>query len=142
MYNLARRQAEVEILPLALAAGLGVISYSPLGGGLLTGKYGVDKRPSAGRIVDNPLYADRYSQASDFDFMPLNMEPQFRWNGWRDVMQELRLASDYGPEARFSWFVGANYFFSDAVEKWDVGYGGDGVRLDELGKHGSNGDAH
>ena len=67
MYNLARRQAEVEILPLALAAGLGVISYSPLGGGLLTGKYGVDKRPSSGRIVDNQLYADRYSQASDFE---------------------------------------------------------------------------
>ena len=67
MDNLVRRQAEVEILPLALAAGLGVISYSPLGGGLLTGKYGVEKRPSAGRIVDNPLYADRYSQASDFE---------------------------------------------------------------------------
>jgi aryl-alcohol dehydrogenase-like predicted oxidoreductase len=41
MYNLVRRQAEVEILPLAAAEKLGVITYSPLGGGLLTGKYGM-----------------------------------------------------------------------------------------------------
>jgi aryl-alcohol dehydrogenase-like predicted oxidoreductase len=33
MYNLVRRQAEVEILPLAAAEKLGVITYSPLGGG-------------------------------------------------------------------------------------------------------------
>ena len=39
MYNLVKRQAEVEILPMALAEKLAVISYSPLGGGLLTGKY-------------------------------------------------------------------------------------------------------
>jgi aryl-alcohol dehydrogenase-like predicted oxidoreductase len=38
MYNLVKRQAEVEILPMALSEGLGVISYSPLGGGLLSGK--------------------------------------------------------------------------------------------------------
>jgi aryl-alcohol dehydrogenase-like predicted oxidoreductase len=66
MYNLVRRQAEVEIFPLARAANLGVISYSPLGGGLLTGKYGVGKRPEAGRIVESELYKDRYSLDSDF----------------------------------------------------------------------------
>jgi aryl-alcohol dehydrogenase-like predicted oxidoreductase len=60
MYNLVKRQAEVEILPMAQAEQLGVISYSPLGGGLLTGKYGVGKRPESGRIVDNPRYAQRY----------------------------------------------------------------------------------
>ena len=37
--HLVRRQAEVEILPLAEAEKIGVITYSPLGGGLLTGKY-------------------------------------------------------------------------------------------------------
>ena len=66
MYNLTRRQAEVEILPLALAAGLGVTPYSPLGGGLLTGKYGVATRPSSGRLVDNALYIDRYSLETDY----------------------------------------------------------------------------
>jgi aryl-alcohol dehydrogenase-like predicted oxidoreductase len=66
MYNLARRQAEVEILPLARAENLGVISYSPLGGGLLTGKYGQGRRPGTGRLVENPLYIDRYSLDSDY----------------------------------------------------------------------------
>jgi aryl-alcohol dehydrogenase-like predicted oxidoreductase len=60
MYSLVKRQAEVEILPLARAEGLGVIPYSPLGGGMLTGKYGRDKRPAAGRLLENAMYARRY----------------------------------------------------------------------------------
>jgi aryl-alcohol dehydrogenase-like predicted oxidoreductase len=62
MYNLAKRQAEAEILPLATAEGLGVITYSPLGGGLLTGKYGVERRPDRGRLVENDLYRARYGE--------------------------------------------------------------------------------
>jgi len=64
MYNLVKRQAEVEILPLARAENLGVISYSPLGGGLLTGKYGAQPGAvtSAGRITENAMYAKRYGQ--------------------------------------------------------------------------------
>jgi aryl-alcohol dehydrogenase-like predicted oxidoreductase len=60
MYNLAKRQAEVEILPMAAAEGLGVIPYNPLGGGLFTGKYGVGRDPASGRLVDNRMYATRY----------------------------------------------------------------------------------
>ncbi len=39
MYNLLKRQCESEILPLAMSEGIGVFSYSPLAGGVLTGKY-------------------------------------------------------------------------------------------------------
>jgi aryl-alcohol dehydrogenase-like predicted oxidoreductase len=60
MYNLVKRQAEVEILPQAQANGLGVIPYSPGGGGLLTGKY-ADKTAS-GRIATNKMYTDRYAE--------------------------------------------------------------------------------
>ncbi|MFW6139730.1 MAG: aldo/keto reductase [Acidobacteriota bacterium] len=60
MYNLVKRQAEVEILPQAQAEQLGVVPYSPLGGGLLTGKYGVKKKPDSGRLVHNKMYATRY----------------------------------------------------------------------------------
>jgi aryl-alcohol dehydrogenase-like predicted oxidoreductase len=60
MYNLVKRQAEVEILPLAQAEQIGVISYSPLGGGLLTGRYDTSHKPDAGRLVSNPMYARRY----------------------------------------------------------------------------------
>jgi aryl-alcohol dehydrogenase-like predicted oxidoreductase len=66
MYNLVKRQAEVEILPMAMSEQVGVISYSPLGGGLLTGKYGVNKRPDQGRIVEEARYSDRYSSDEDF----------------------------------------------------------------------------
>jgi len=64
MYSLVKRQAEVELLPMARAEELGVISYSPLGGGLLTGKYAIDTRPEAGRLVDNQMYTLRYGADS------------------------------------------------------------------------------
>lgn len=60
MYNLAKRQAEVELLPMAQHENLGVLTYSPLGGGLLTGKYSTNHRPEEGRLVDNKMYQTRY----------------------------------------------------------------------------------
>ncbi|MEY3015089.1 MAG: oxidoreductase, Aldo/keto reductase family [Pseudomonadota bacterium] len=59
MYNLVKRQAEVEILPMAQAEGIAVLPYSPLGGGLLTGKYAAGGEVR-GRIADNAMYATRY----------------------------------------------------------------------------------
>ncbi|MBV9468937.1 MAG: aldo/keto reductase, partial [Abitibacteriaceae bacterium] len=64
MYSLVKRQAEVEILPLALSEKIGVISYSPLGGGLLSGKYSKESRPESGRLVENAMYKVRYGDAS------------------------------------------------------------------------------
>ncbi|MFL0196040.1 aldo/keto reductase [Clostridium sp. WILCCON 0269] len=66
MYNLVKRQAEVEILPLAVSEQIGVISYSPLGAGLLTGKYGVNKQPDQGRLVEEKRYTDRYADEMNF----------------------------------------------------------------------------
>lgn len=66
MYNLVKRQAEVEILPLAASEQLGVITYSPLGAGLLTGKYAHGSRPS-GRIADKKQYNKRYSDPQYFE---------------------------------------------------------------------------
>lgn len=62
MYNLVKRQAEVELLPLAQSEGLGVIPYSPLGGGLLSGKYGTAQRPVSGRLLENAMYGKRYGE--------------------------------------------------------------------------------
>ncbi len=61
MYNLVKRQAEVEILPMAISEKLGVIPYSPVGGGLLSGKYGMNKAPEVGRLVENKMYNTRYA---------------------------------------------------------------------------------
>ena len=60
MYNLVKRQAEVELLPMAESERIGVVSYSPLAGGLLTGKYLEANPPIQGRIVKNPVYVRRY----------------------------------------------------------------------------------
>lgn len=62
MYSLVKRQVETEILPLAEAENLGVISYSPVGGGLLSGKYGPNTRPNDGRLLSNAMYAKRYNE--------------------------------------------------------------------------------
>ena len=62
MYSLVKRQVESEILPLAREEKLGVITYSPVGGGVLSGKYGPGKRPDSGRIVENPQYTSRYRE--------------------------------------------------------------------------------
>lgn len=63
MYNLVKRQAEVEILPLAIAERLGVIPYSPLAAGLLTGRYSRDGMQAEGRLTENRMYASRYRDA-------------------------------------------------------------------------------
>jgi len=54
-YNLLVRELEWEIVPSCLDAGLGLLPWSPLGGGWLTGKYKQDERPSgATRLGENP----------------------------------------------------------------------------------------
>lgn len=60
MYNLLKRQAEVEILPMAESEHLGVISYSPTAAGMLTGKYIHVDQNAAGRISQNKFYSARY----------------------------------------------------------------------------------
>jgi aryl-alcohol dehydrogenase-like predicted oxidoreductase len=54
-YNLLVREIEWEIVPAAQDAGLGMLPWSPLGGGWLTGKYRRDQRPSgATRLGEDP----------------------------------------------------------------------------------------
>lgn len=59
MYNLVKRQAEVELFPMAADQGMTIFPYSPLGGGLLTGKY---VSGGSGRLVDDARYQARYGQ--------------------------------------------------------------------------------
>jgi aryl-alcohol dehydrogenase-like predicted oxidoreductase len=61
MYNLLKRQVEVELLPMARANEVGVFPYSPLAAGILTGKYIGAERPAAGRMLTNKTYQTRYA---------------------------------------------------------------------------------
>ena len=47
-YSLQAREAEYELIPLAVDQGLGVLVWSPLAGGLLSGKYRRDREAPAG----------------------------------------------------------------------------------------------
>ncbi|MCC6738778.1 MAG: aldo/keto reductase, partial [Planctomycetia bacterium] len=67
MYTLVKRQAEVEILPMARSEGLGVFPYSPVGGGLLSGKYTAANRPPEGRLVRNERYRVRYGDDRNYE---------------------------------------------------------------------------
>ena len=62
-YSLLVRELEWEIVPACASTGLGLLPWSPLGGGWLTGKYTREQRPSgATRLGENP---DRGVEAYD-----------------------------------------------------------------------------
>src|SRR3954452_2176893 len=54
-YNLLAREIEWEVIPACESTGLGLLPWSPLGGGWLTGKYTRDERPTGDtRLGDDP----------------------------------------------------------------------------------------
>ncbi len=54
-YNLLDRGIELEVMPMCLEEGIGILPWSPLGGGWLTGKYSRETRPSGNtRLGEDP----------------------------------------------------------------------------------------
>ena len=54
-YNLLDRQIELDVMPVALDHGMGLLPWSPLGGGWLTGKYSREQRPAGEtRLGEDP----------------------------------------------------------------------------------------
>lgn len=78
MYNLVDRHIERELIPLCADQQIGVISYSPLGAGFLTGKYRRDAEVPKG---------------TRFEVMPGHQPLYFTDIGWR-VVEGLRAKSD------------------------------------------------
>jgi aryl-alcohol dehydrogenase-like predicted oxidoreductase len=64
-YTLAAREAEYELVPIALDQGVGILVWSPLSGGLLTGKY------SRGRPIPAGTRA-----AAGWEMVPIHDEDQ------------------------------------------------------------------
>jgi aryl-alcohol dehydrogenase-like predicted oxidoreductase len=89
-YSLADRSAERELLPWAQANGRVVIAYSPLGQGLLSGRYGPDRRPTGLR-----------ARTSVFD--PENLE---RAAPLLDVLREVAASHRVKPaQVALAWLV-------------------------------------
>ncbi len=70
-YNILFRHIEDEILPLCRDQGLGVISYNPLAGGLLTGRYRkgqeLEEQSRFALPIAGNLYRERYWQQAQFE---------------------------------------------------------------------------
>src|ERR1700682_225644 len=70
-YNLLFRQIEREMLPFCAEDGVGVISYNPIAGGLLSGKHsGTPPPPEGSRFTlgyAGPMYQDRYWHEREFE---------------------------------------------------------------------------
>jgi len=77
-YTIAARDIEREIVPLLLDQKIGLMVWSPLAGGLLSGKYTRNSAPEEGRRVN-------------FDFPPVNRDKVY---DVVDVMQEIAKARD------------------------------------------------
>jgi aryl-alcohol dehydrogenase-like predicted oxidoreductase len=62
-YNLLDRRVENELVPLALRHGLALLPWSPLGGGILAGRYRSTTKPPAGsRAARMPAAQDRLTK--------------------------------------------------------------------------------
>jgi voltage-dependent potassium channel beta subunit len=83
-YSILRRQIEAEVLPISRREGLGQVVFSPLGQGVLTGKYSGGARPADSRAAD----------AERNQFMTRYLAPEVleRIDGLRPLADELGLS--------------------------------------------------
>jgi aryl-alcohol dehydrogenase-like predicted oxidoreductase len=66
-YNLLERELDAELMPVIQSYGLGLIPFSPLANGLLTGKYRRDAAlPAGARLTTTPRTAERYLTAASW----------------------------------------------------------------------------
>jgi len=89
-YTIAGRDLEREVVPMLLDQKLGLMVWSPLAGGFLSGKYTREANAEEGRRVN-------------FDFPPVNKDKAF---DIIDVMQEIAVAKDVTvPQIALGWLL-------------------------------------
>jgi len=89
-YTIAGRDLEREVAPMLLDQKLGLMVWSPLAGGFLSGKYTREANAEEGRRVN-------------FDFPPVNKDKAF---DIIDVMQEIAVAKDVTvPQVALGWLL-------------------------------------
>jgi aryl-alcohol dehydrogenase-like predicted oxidoreductase len=89
-YTIAGRDLEREVVPMLLDQKVGLMVWSPLAGGFLSGKYTREANAEEGRRVN-------------FDFPPVNKDKAF---DIIDVMQEIAVAKDVTvPQIALGWLL-------------------------------------
>jgi len=66
-FNLLQQRDLADVIPLCQAERLDYVAFSPLAGGLLSGKYRADAKPDAGRVKDAPGFYDHLLTAETFE---------------------------------------------------------------------------
>jgi aryl-alcohol dehydrogenase (NADP+) len=98
-YSLLVREIESEIVPASLDAGIGLLPWSPLGGGWLSGKYKRDQPPAgATRLGENPTRGMEAWQARNDDDRT-----------WQVIGAVEKIAADHGVTASqvaLAWLAG------------------------------------
>jgi aryl-alcohol dehydrogenase (NADP+) len=98
-YSLLVREIESEIVPASLDAGVGLLPWSPLGGGWLSGKYKRDQPPAgATRLGENPTRGMEAWQARNDDDRT-----------WQVIGAVEKIAADHGVTASqvaLAWLAG------------------------------------
>ncbi len=74
LLNLVYREEEREMIPLCLDEGVGIIPWSPLAAGFLTGSRSREDRSGTARAGSDSLNADRYYKDSDFAVLDTLLE--------------------------------------------------------------------
>lgn len=88
-YNLIQRDIEDDLLPLCAAENIGVIGYSPLAAGFLTGKYRRDSPiPKGTRFDVIPGHQDIYFNSHGYEVLD-QLDKQFETTGVSHVQQAL-----------------------------------------------------
>jgi len=124
-YNLLHRQEfEQELMPLCLAEGIGVMPYSPLAGGFLTGKYRRGQAAPPGTRGEHSANIQRYmSNPRNYDLID-KLEELGRARG--KTIAQMALAWVLANPAVSSAIIGAN-----TVEQLQDNLGAAGIRLSE-----------
>lgn len=88
-YNLIQRETESDLLPLCNSENIGVISYSPLAAGFLTGKYRPGEAvPQGTRFDVIPGHQDIYFTKHGYQVLE-HLDAQFKDTGTPHVQQAL-----------------------------------------------------
>lgn len=92
-YTLHSREAEYELVPISQDQGLGMLIWSPLAGGLLSGKYRRDGGPKSGRHVGG-----------------FREPPVYDWEKLYDIVDVLVAIADArgvsGAQVALAWLLG------------------------------------
>jgi aryl-alcohol dehydrogenase-like predicted oxidoreductase len=92
-YTLHSREAEYELVPISQDQGLGILVWSPLAGGLLSGKYRRDGGPDSGRHVGG-----------------FREPPVYDWDRLYDIIETIVAIADgrgvSGAQVALAWLLG------------------------------------